>query len=173
VPSTVSIRRAAALFGVALLVTACDALTSDPVRSPLDGLSYVANGDSAGNTPPPPPPGPLEPGYVHGTVLGPWEGAGSPGDTLANSPRVAGVVVAAYRLAESGTVTPDNLGEIVASTVTAADGKFTLPTIAGGSYAVTFTPPAGSIYGGVWVTASIHATSHEFPWWVVLWKKSP
>jgi hypothetical protein len=60
---------------------------------------------------------------------------------------------------------------MVASTITGADGKFTLPTIAGGPYAVTFTPPNGSIYGGVWVTGTIHSASHEFPWWVVLWKK--
>lgn len=169
--SLTNLRRVAAFCGAALFLTACDALTSDPARSPLDGLAYVVGEDSVGNVPPPPPPGPAAPGYVHGTVLGPWEGAGPPDDSLANAPRVAGVVVAAYRLPASGTVTPDNLGEIVASAVTAADGKFTLPTMAGGAYAVTFTPPAGSIYGGVWVTASIHATSHEFPWWVVLWKK--
>ena len=41
----------------------------------------------------------------------------------------------------------------------------------GGNYVVTINPPAGSIYGGVWVTATVHGTSHEFPWWVVLWKK--
>jgi hypothetical protein len=163
--------RAVAFAGVALVVAACDGMLGDPIRSPLDGHAYAINGDSAGNPPPDPPPGPETPGYVLGTVVGPWDGAGSSSDSLANAPRIAGVVVAAYRLPANGTVTPENIGEMVASTVTGADGKFTLPTIAGGQYAVVFTPPSGSIYGGVWVTGAIHAASHEFPWWVVLWKK--
>ena len=168
-----SIRRVAALLGVACLVTACDALLGEPVRSPLDGLSYVTGEDSAGNTPPPPPPGPAAPGYVHGTVLGPWDGTGEPDDSLASAARVSGVVVAAYQLPASGTVNPSDLGDIVASTISGADGTFALPAMAGGSYAVTFTPPKGSAYAGVWVTASIHATSHEFPWWVMLRTKTP
>ncbi len=163
--------RVAAIVGVAMSLTACDAMIAEPSRSPLDGLAYATGADSAGNAPPAAPSGPLAPGFVRGTVLGPWDGTGSSNDSLSTSPRVAGVVVAAYLLPEGGTVSKDNLGDVVASTVTAADGTFTLPTVDGGSYAVTFTPPSGSPYGGVWVTASIHATSHEFPWWVVLWKK--
>ena len=163
--------RAVLLGGAALVVAACDGMLGDPIRSPLDGLSYAVSADSAGNAPPDPPAGPSTPGYVHGTVVGPWDGAGSSDDSLANAPRIAGVTVAAYHLPESGTVTPENIGEMVASALTGADGKFTLPTIDGGPYAVTFTPPAGSIYGGVWVTGTIHSGSHEFPWWVVLWKK--
>lgn len=162
---------AAALVGALFFLAACDAMLGDPARSPLDGLAYAVSADSAGNTPPDPPPGPSTPGYVVGTVLGPWDGSGSSNDSLANAPRIAGVTVAAYRLADGGTVNPGNLGEVVASTITGADGRFTLPTVAGGSYAVTFTPPGASIYGGVWVTGTIHAESHLFPWWIVLWKK--
>ena len=43
--------------------------------------------------------------------------------------------------------------------------------VTGGTYVVTFTPPANSIYGGVWVTAATSANSNDHPWWVILWKK--
>ena len=63
------------------------------------------------------------------------------------------------------------LGAAAATVTTGTHGKFQLPTLAGGTYVVTFTPPATSIYGGVWVTAATSANSNEHPWWVILWKK--
>ena len=59
----------------------------------------------------------------------------------------------------------------VATVITGADGRFVLPTLPAGHYAVTVTPPVNSPYGGVWATAPAHAESHTHPWWVVLWKK--
>src|SRR5688572_30969650 len=97
--------RAVVFGGAVVFLAACDGLLGDPIRSPLDGLAYAVNEDSAGNPPPDPPTGEVTPGYVLGTVVGPWNGAGSSNDTLANSPRIAGVTVAAYRLPASGTVT--------------------------------------------------------------------
>ena len=69
-----------------------------------------------------------------------------------------------------GSEAEPELGPVEQSVTTGADGKFAL-TLSGGSYVVTFTPPANSIYGGVWVTASTSATSNDWPWWVILWKK--
>jgi hypothetical protein len=70
-----------------------------------------------------------------------------------------------------GTEAVPTLGPAAATVTTGADGKFELPTLAGGTYVVTFNPPASSIYGGVWVTAATSATSNDWPWWVILWKK--
>jgi hypothetical protein len=91
-------------------------------------------------------------------------------DSLQTAPRVAGVRVAAFPITggEPGSFT---LGAEVAATTTGADGMFTLPSVPGGLYAVTFTPSAGSIYVGVWSWGTIHEQSSLFPWWVVLPKK--
>lgn len=152
--------RLAGVLMVSLLASACSD-SSGPNLSPLDGLTQYAGTDSTGTPPPPPPTGTTTPGYFQGTVIGPSEpGAGS--DSLATAPRIAGVRVSAYAALEQGPV---------ASVVTGADGRFVLPLLPGGHYAVTFTPPINSPYGGVWATAPAHAQSHTHPWWVVLWKK--
>ena len=160
---------AVTLIALTASFAACDGVTDPGQRSPLDGLQYAVGTDSVGN-PPPPPVGTTTPGYFQGTVLGPSTPGGGP-DTLATALRVAGARLAAFAMPNSGMVTPENLGEEIAAVTTGADGKFVFPTLPGGSYVVTVTPPATSIYGGVWVTATVHSTSHEFPWWVVLWKK--
>jgi hypothetical protein len=134
--------------------------------SPLAGLAQRDGRDSVGNQLPPPPATPV-PGSFHGTVLGP--STGITGDTLANAPRISGVVVKAMKVT-GGTQAEPELGPVEQSVTTGADGKFAL-TLSGGEYVVTFTPPANSIYGGVWVTASTSATSNVWPWWVILWKK--
>jgi hypothetical protein len=161
--------------GVLLLFTLTAGLaiacSDDPTgtdNSPIAGLAQREGSDSTGNPLPPPPANPT-PGSFHGTVLGPST-PGTGGDTLATAPRVAGVVVAAY-LVTGGTEANPTLGPVAASATTGADGKFALTTLSGGTYVVTFTPPANSIYGGVWVTAATSATSNDWPWWVVLWKK--
>ncbi len=151
---------------LAMLASACSTGTG-PADSPLQGLNQVASADSTGATPPPPETQTATPGFVQGTVLGPsLPGAGN--DSLATAPRIAGVMVRAYA-DPSGIGSADQLGDPVATVVTGADGRFTLPTLPGGPYVVTFTPPPGSIHGGVWVSGIIHSGSSAFPWWIVLW----
>jgi hypothetical protein len=141
-----------------------------PSSSPLQGLTQQEERDSVGGSPPPPEQGgSLEPGIFRGRVLGQSEpGAGN--DSLETAPRLAGVRVAAYPVLSSNNGTP-SLGPEAASVVTGSDGMFQLPELPGGEYAVTFEPPAGSIYRGAWVHATAHGGSNEFPWWVVLSKK--
>ncbi len=150
------------------LAVACSDDPTGSETSPIAGLAQREGSDSTGNPLPPPPTNPT-PGSFHGTVLGP-SAPGSGGDTLATAPRVADVVVKAFPVT-GGTQAEPTLGPVAASVTTGADGKFQLPTLAGGTYVVTFTPPSNSIYGGVWVTAATSATSNDWQWWVVLWKK--
>ena len=150
------------------LFVACSDSPTETGNSPLTGLAQRDGKDSVGNPLPPPPVTPV-PGSFHGTVLGPSQ-PGSGGDTLATAPRIGGVVATAYPVT-GGTQEHPTLGAAAATVTTSADGKFQLPTLPGGTYVVTFNPPASSIYGGVWVTAAISATSNDWPWWVILWKK--
>jgi hypothetical protein len=147
------------------LASACTDATAPRERSPLAGLDAGMQLDSAGS-PLTPPDGPVAPGYFRGTVRGP-NIPGIGGDTLGTSPRIANVVVKAFPIvAQSGAQL--TLGALAATTTTNAQGQFTLPELPGGEYAVTFTPPAGSSYTGVWVTAQANAESHLWPWWVTL-----
>ena len=141
--------------------------------SPLAGLNGSQASDSAGTTAPTPPPSTTPtPGYVHGTVRAPSPNAPPHTDTLANSVKIAGAIVTAYPRVVQGIDTA-GVGPMAAQVVTDADGKFTLPTLPGGEYVITFNPPASlsSVYGGVWTVGTIHQNSHEFPWWITLWKK--
>jgi hypothetical protein len=159
-----------AIFTMALLAAFAACGSDDPTgspSSPLNGLSQTEGRDSTGTSVPSPPPN-ATPGYFRGTVLG-ASTPGSGGDTLATAPRVAGVTVTAYPRLSTDPI-PD-VGAAVATVVTGADGKFQLPTLPGGEYVVTFTPPTSSIYSGVWVTTTAHSGSSEWPWWVVLPKK--
>jgi hypothetical protein len=155
-------------FALALVAGFAIACSDDPVStdtSPLDGLTQRAGADSLGNPVPGEPTAPA-PGIFRGTVLGPAQ-PGEGVDTLETAPRVADVVVTAYPV--TGGSAPDyELGDAVATVNTGADGKFTLPELAGGLYVVTFEPPASSPYNGVWVTAYTSAQSGDHPWWVVL-----
>ena len=152
------------------LVVACSDDPNGPDSSPLAGLSQQQGRDSVGNALPPAPSVPT-PGGFHGTVLAP-SGSHLPGqDTLATAPRIAGVVVSAYKW-QAGSYNGDKpvLGALEQTVTTNADGKFEL-NLSGGDYVVTFTPLASSEYGGVYVTASTSANSNQWPWWVILWKK--
>ena len=146
---------------------ACSDSPTENENNPLAGLAQRDGKDSVGNPLPPAPNTPVAGGF-HGTVLGPST-PGSGVDTLATAPRVSGVVVKAFKVI-GGTQAEPEPGPVEQSVTTAADGKFAL-TLSGGNYVVTFTPPESSIYGGVWVTASTSATSNDWPWWVILWKK--
>ena len=159
-------------FALLLAITsgfaiACSDNPTEPETNPLAGLSQRDGKDSIGNPIPPAPATPVAGGF-HGTVLGPST-PGSTGDTLTTAPRVSGVVVRAYKVTGGSQADPE-LGPVEQTVTTGIDGKFAL-TLSGGNYVVTFTPPESGIYGGVWVTASTSATSNEWPWWVILWKK--
>jgi hypothetical protein len=140
---------------------------NEPPSSPLEGLPAVVASDSLGNL----PPGVAAasgPGYFRGTVLG-ESAPGAGNDSLQTAPRVAGAVVTAYPVL-SGSGASVEIGDAAASVTTGADGRFTLPTLPGGPYVVTIVPPAGSPYTGVQVSAPVASpTSHEHPWWIVLW----
>jgi hypothetical protein len=157
---------ALALLGVAAI--ACEKGTA-PSPTPLAGLVRVEGSDSVG-TPAPTPPANSGPGYVRGTVLGPSE-PGSGNDSLATAPRVAGVVITAYPRVAPTTADTMGIGPMAAQVTTGADGKFQLPSVPAGEYIITFNPPADSPYGGVWTVGPIHERSHEYPFWVVLWRK--
>lgn len=160
------ITRAAFAFIVAAVAASACADSTGPAGTehPLAGLLASSPQDSAG-TPITPPGGVSDSGYFHGFVRAQNE-PGAGGDTLANAPRIAGVVVSAYPILAPGAA--PTLGPLAAQVTTNAQGAFTLPKLAGGEYAVTFRPPAGSGYYGIWASGPIHATSADFAWWVTL-----
>lgn len=153
------------VLGVAAAsLVACSEGAAPIENGPLTGLAKSTVTDSGGSTMPTPPASPT-PGYFRGVVRS-SEGAAGP-DTLGTSVKIPNVRVAAYpRLASA----PDDTrtGPLAASVVTDANGLFQLPELPGGEYVVTFTPPEGSKYLGVWVTATAHSQSHTYPWWVTL-----
>jgi hypothetical protein len=84
-------------------------------------------------------------------------------------PRLANIRVNVYpRLSATN---PLDVGPVAASVLTDANGYFQTPALSGGDYVITFAPPAGSIYQGVWATATANTHSSDYPWWVVLSKK--
>jgi hypothetical protein len=157
---------ALASLSLVAAVAACsgrDNLIQPPVLSPLAGLAESAARDSSGNAP---PTGNFAPGDIRGTVVGPSP-VGSTGDTLAAAPRVAGVEVTAYPVTGTSGPLPD-VGPAIATTVTDANGRFSLPSLPGGPIVVTFEPPSSSPYAGTWSSTVITAQSDRWPWWVVL-----
>lgn len=95
------------------------------------------------------------PGAQTGTnpiqVAGIVRGVGEGQDTMATAPKLAGVVVKAYKhLGYSGNDVL--IGEQVGSATTDENGWYGYFTLAPGSYVVTFTPPASSIYRSIYVT---------------------
>jgi hypothetical protein len=167
---SLSVRRwsVAGAFAAAGIAIACGGDMGDvgtgPVASPLSGLSAGATNDSSPVTT---PPANATPGSFHGTVMG--HSPFPPGtDTLSALPRVVGARLAAYVHVQPSAGDTLGVGAQVASVTTDANGQFQFPTLAGALYIVTITPPAGSTYQGVWVTAVAQAHSADYPWWVVL-----
>jgi hypothetical protein len=163
---------AAALIVVAALAAACNDTT--PATQPeetsngsvLAGRSIVARNDTV-KTPAPTQSGS---GYFRGTVMGPaLPGAGN--DSLTTSPRIAGVTVTIYPRIESTLSSQIPVGPAAGSSVTNAQGQFQLPVLPAGEYVVTFVPPAGSGYQGVYAFGPLRSNSGDYPWWVVLPKK--
>lgn len=160
-------RTAAALFSAASILAgavACsNADPSGPENNPLAGLTVATRGDSAPNEAP--EPDSLGPGHFEGTLYGYDPGP----DTLANAVRIEGARVTAYEREEAnGQVVA---GDQVASVFTNAQGFFRLPTLPGGSYVVTFVPPASSPYRGGWTSAQAWPHSGDSPWYIMLPRK--
>ena len=78
-------------------------------------------------------------------------GVGEGQDTMATAPKLAGVVVKAYKhLGYSGNEVL--IGEQVGSLTTDDNGWYGYFTLPPGSYVVTFTPPANSAFRSIYVT---------------------
>jgi hypothetical protein len=152
-----------ALVVAAVVVAACSNDSPVAPGGALAGLNQTTanNGTAPGDTNPPAP----GPGYFHGTVVGP-SAPGAGDDSLATAPRIAGVHVTIYDMVptETGVGTGTERG----LAVTDASGLFTLPTLPGGEYIVTFVPSAGSSYHGVYVFGPLNQNSSTYPWWITL-----
>ena len=161
-----SIFKCATVAAAVALIAACSTDTTAPVGGTLAGLKEAASHDSSVGVV---GPGQTGPGSVHGTVLG-QAPAGSGNDTLNTSPRVANVAVTIYQQTHGieGEIEP---GAQVGAVTTDASGQWQTPTIPAGDYVVTFVPPAGSVYAGVYVTGHISAVSVNYQWWIVVPKK--
>jgi hypothetical protein len=147
---------------IAAIAIACaDGASSPIVRSPLDGLVEVGSNDSVPGYPPPQPA--PTPGTFHGVVRG-YE----PGPDSGVAPvKLADVRVTAY---ERVSMSTDSIGvgTVAASVQSDANGDWQLPTLPGGEYVVTFDPPSGSRYRGVWTVATAYSGSNDFRWFVML-----
>lgn len=186
-PGRNSVARALVVMGAALALTiavACAESGPQRVEGPTSGLKAAVASDSAGNPVPPatgtpdpmhnpddtvahgPGEMPVTPGYFRGVVRG-SEVVNGP-DTLQNSVRIANVKVTAYPATKVNATGEPETGAAIATTTTNANGEFQLPELPGGRYVVTFVPPEGSKYQGVWVLAYAHEESGDWPWWVTL-----
>lgn len=152
----------------AVLCAGCESPTRVP-QFDLEGLTQATATDSAG-TPVPPGTAEATPGYIRGVVRSSELERPEGSDTLVNSVRLAGVRVAALPVTDVNT-SPPTTGAALAEVTTNANGEFTTPQLEGGPYVVTFTPPAGSNYQGVWTMVTINSTTADTPWWVTLFKR--
>jgi hypothetical protein len=152
-----------ALVAAAVVAAACATDGPTAPGGTLAGLNQTTtnNGTAPGDTNPPAP----GPGYFRGTVIG-QSAPGAGNDSLATAPRIAGVRVTIYDMvrSETGVRTDTERGSVV----TDASGQFTLPTLPGGDYIVTFVPAAGSAYHGVYAFGPLNQNSSLYPWWITL-----
>ena len=157
---TNSYRAVLALTAIALAVVgiACANDSTLPNPSPLTGLTRITSKDTGTTPPDSVAPGP---GFFRGTVRGTQPGPDSLGAPLPN------VRVTAYSRAQSPTDTL-GVGPAIASVLTSASGAFQLPTLPGGQYIVTFNPPEGSPFRGVWTIAFAHPHSGDSSWFIFL-----
>lgn len=153
---------AAAIVGFA--VACADQTSPTTSGDPLKDLVHLtADTGSAGPGEQP------TPGAFHGRVLG----QSTPGaiDTLDTATRVANVLVKIYSHVQVSTTDTLGVGPEVARTTTDGNGDFQTPTLPGALYIVTFTPPVGSPYRGVYVVATAFSRSGDYPWLIVLPKQ--
>jgi len=161
-------RRTTFVLAVAAIafVACTDSSTGIDAHRILAGLSPAESNDTTATPPPDTSTWTPEPGAFHGIVFHP--GAGP--DTIGSAIRVANVAVVVYPQTGWDGDTP-LLGDPVASFSTNANGEFQSPTIPGGAYIVTFTPPASSPYRGVYVQGLIFNDSNSGTWWIALPEK--
>src|SRR4029079_10576674 len=140
--------------------------TGNPVSTSGTGVGNPSPGiDTANGNPI--RPSDTTPGYVYGVVRA-SESVQGP-ETRTNSVRIANVRVAAFPVSDWTSTAPQpNTGPLAAEVFTNANGEFQLPELPAAHYVVTFTPPSGSKYLGVWVTGTINGRSKDYPWWVTL-----
>ena len=150
--------RALPVIGVAAMAVAI--ACSDSGGTAPDGpRTNVAAGQAdTGKTPPTNPASPTNPTTPRDTgggqvtasndplpYVGTVSGMGPAGDT-ANVSRVAGATVVLALPADVNAGTPE---KEIARATSAADGTFSLGTFKLGRYALTVTPPPGSVYKSV------------------------
>lgn len=161
-------RRWLLLAGLAM-TTACgaaDSLLQPPPESPLAGLNQGIARTSEGVIPPASQASDM-PGSIFGTVVGRSVNPQPGEDTIATAPRIVGATVRVYhRLSVEGETT--EVGDLIATTQTGADGKFSFANLAGGPVVVTVQPPTGTSYQGQWLTGTISESTADYPWWLVL-----
>lgn len=152
-----------ALTVAAVALVACSDKTTGVANKPLAGLSLSETNDTTVSPPPDTSTWTPQPGSFHGVVFHP--GAGP--DTIGTAIRVANVAIVVYPQTGWNGSEPQ-LGDPVASFSSNANGEFQAPTIDGGPYIVTFTPPADSPYRGVYVQALVYNESNSGQWWISL-----
>ena len=164
---SLNLRPSVAVFAATLLAAIVSAACADQAatqpagESPLAGLSVAGRNDTAQA---PTNPAEPSPGFFRGTVYGYVPGRS---DTLETAERLVGMRVTAYPRVPSSS-DPYAVGPAAASVTTDANGDFVLPTLPGGEYAVTFTPPEGSKYRAGWTVGIAYAGSGDHPWWIML-----
>ena len=90
-------------------------------------------------------------------------GAGN--DSLATAPRVANVTVTVDQETH-GIEGEVESGALIRSVQTDANGQFQTTTVPAGDYVITFVPPAGSAYAGVYAFGHLSQSSSNYPWWL-------
>lgn len=165
-PRTVHPRyRVLAVVAALFLAAACGDDSTAPVSDPLAGLVNAGRGDTAESPPNETPDGP---GSFHGFVKGFTPGVPDTNSTIVPLPEVR---VTAYR--REGDDTQPRAGAAVATTSSNASGAWTLPTLPGGEYIVTFVPSASSGYRAGWTIGTAWSQSGVEPWLIHLPKAVP
>ncbi len=162
--------RVALTIACAVLLGACaDSPTENGDDDPLEGLLAATVRDSVGNGIPEPLSAQGS-GYVIGTVMEPGVPGAGGNDSLATKPRIAGVTVRVYEIDSGGETANAALGDLVATVVTDANGRFQTPVIDGteGEHILLFTPPSGSAFRSAYARTRFWTGSHTTPWWVTL-----
>ncbi len=156
------------LLLAAVAIACSDSRPVSPIdgADPLAGRVLLQSPDTSirGGEGTPPAPPVTGDGLFRGVVRG-YSEADFP-DTLRSAKPLANVVVTVY----PATLTDGQpeLGPEAARVVTNTAGEFTTPTLTGGLYVVTFTPPEGESYDNAWTLATAHSQSGERPWIIML-----
>lgn len=161
--------RLALTLALAFLIGACAESPTESVDDPLAGLAEATVRDSTGNGIPQPF-SPSGSGYVIGTVMAPGTPGAGGNDSLAHKPRIAGVTIRIHEIESGGETANAALGDLVATVVTDANGRFQTPVIDGsqGEHIFLFVPPSGSGFQSAYARTRFWTGSHTTPWWVTL-----